>query len=398
MNIINKIYCRIFQFCFKVAIPLLPYYNPEILDKVEDISQVLKTKNITKILLVTDKSIKKLGLTQNLENNLAENGIIVSVFDEVVPNPTIENVEKAKDLYLKNACQALIAFGGGSAMDCAKAVGARIAKPKQTIENMAGILRIFKKIPLLFAIPTTAGTGSETTVATIITNSETKQKYMISDFPLIPKYAVLDATITKSLPPSTTAATGLDVLVHAIEAFIGNSTTKKTRAQALEATKLVYENLFEAYENGQNLEARKNMLKAAYLGGCAFTVSYVGYCHAVSHTLSGFYNTAHGLANAVIIPYVLEKYGKKIHKKLKQLAISANLCDENMPEKEASELFIQSIKDLNSKMNIGEKIPEIKKEDIEKMAKMASKEANPIYPVPVLMDNKELEKFYYDLI
>ncbi|MBQ2983775.1 MAG: iron-containing alcohol dehydrogenase [Candidatus Gastranaerophilales bacterium] len=398
MNIFEKTYCRIFQFCFKVAIPLLPYYNPEILDKVEDIAQILKAKKLSSVLLVTDKSIRNLGLVQNLEDNLAQNEINISIFDEVVPNPTIENVEKAKELYLKNNCQALIAFGGGSVMDCAKAVGARIAKPKQTIPNMAGILRIFKKIPLLFAIPTTAGTGSETTVATVITDSNTKQKYMISDFPLIPKYAVLDASITKSLPPAITATTGMDVLVHAIESFIGNSTTKKTRAQALEATKLVYENLFEAYENGQNLQARKNMLKAAYLAGCAFTVSYVGYCHAVSHTLSGFYNTPHGLANAIIIPYVLEKYGKKIHKKLKQLAISANLCDEKTPEKEAAEQFIQSIKDLNSKMNIGYKIPEIKKDDIEKMAKMAAKEANPIYPVPILMDKNELKEFYYDLI
>ncbi len=398
MNIFYKTYCRIFQFCFKVAIPILPYYTPEILDNVEDIAQILKAKKLSNVLLVTDKSIRNLGLTQNLEKNLAQNEIDISIFDEVVPNPTIENVEKAKELYLKNNCQALIAFGGGSAIDCAKAVGARIAKPKQTIENMSGILRIFKKIPLLFAIPTTAGTGSETTVATVITDNNTKQKYMISDFPLIPKYAVLDATITKSLPPAITATTGMDVLVHAIESFIGNSTTKKTRAQALEATKLVYENLFEAYKNGQNLQARKNMLKAAYLAGCAFTVSYVGYCHAISHTLSGFYNTPHGLANAVIIPYVLEKYGKKIHKKLKQLAISANLCDEKISEKEAAKLFIQSIKDLNSKMNIGVKIPEIQKNDIEKMAKMAAKEANPIYPVPILMNNKELEEFYYKLI
>jgi len=398
MNIIKKLYCRIFQFCFKIAIPLLPYYNPEILDKVEDISNILKNKKLSKVLLVTDKSIKKLGITKALEKDLAQNNISVALFDEVVPNPTIENVEKARELYLENNCEALIAFGGGSVMDCAKAVGARVAKPKQKIKDMVGILRIMKKIPLLFAIPTTAGTGSETTVATVITDSKSKQKYMISDFPLIPKYAVLDPEVTRTLPPKITAMTGMDVLVHAIESYIGNSTTKKTRVQALEATKLVYENILKAYEDGNNMEARKNMLKASYLGGCAFTVSYVGYCHAVSHTLSGMYNTPHGLTNAIIIPYVLESYGKKIHKKLKDLAVSAGLCDVQIQEDEASRIFIQSIKDLNYKMGIGTKIFEIKKEDIEKMAKSADKEANPIYPVPVLMDNKELEKFYYDLI
>lgn len=398
MNIIKKIYCRIFQFCFKVAIPMLPYYNPEILEKIEDIAPILKLKKINSVMLVTDKSIRSFGITQSLENNLKENNINLVVFDEVVSNPTVENVEKARLIYLENSCKALIGFGGGSAIDCAKAVGARIAKPKQQLKNMAGILRIFKKIPLLFAIPTTAGTGTETTVATVITDLKTKHKYMISDFPLIPKYAVLDPVVTKTLPPNVTASTGMDVLVHAIESYIGNSTTKKTRSQALRATKLVFENLLKAYQDGSNLEARKNMLEASYLGGCAFTVSYVGYCHSVSHSLSGMYNTPHGLANAILIPYVLEYYGQAIHKKLKDLALVANLCDKNTDEAEASKIFIKAIKELNFQMGIPDKIKDIKTKDIEKLAYYADKEANPIYPVPVLMDKKELEKFYYDLI
>lgn len=398
MNIIKRVYCRIFQFCFKVAIPILPYRNPKILEKIDDIAQVLLSKNITRVMLVTDKSIRQLGITNSLENNLVGNNITVSVFDDVVSNPTVESVELAREIYLKDNCQALIGFGGGSAIDCAKAVGARIAKPRQSLKNMAGILRILKKIPLLIAIPTTAGTGTETTVATVITDSITKHKYMISDFPLIPRYAVLDPEVTKSLPPAITAATGMDVLVHAVEAFIGNSTTIKTRKEALEATKLVYQNLYEAFSNGNNLEARRNMLRASYLAGCAFTVSYVGYCHAVSHSLSGMYNIPHGLANAVLIPYVLEAYGAKIHKKLKELGIAAGICEKDMLEAEAAKIFIQSIKNLNSSMGIGNKIENINKEDIEKLSGYANSEANPVYPVPVLMDRKELEQFYYDLI
>ena len=161
---------------------------------------------------------------------------------------------------------------------------------------------------------------------------------------------------------------------------------------------MVYQNLLEAYKNGQNTEARKNMLRASYLGGCAFTVSYVGYCHAVSHSLSGMYNTPHGLANAVLIPYVLEAYGKKIYKKLKELAIAAGICDSSMDKEKAAKLFIQSVKDLNSQMGIGTKIEGIKEEDIELLSYYADKEANPVYPVPVLMDKKELQRFYYDLI
>ena len=398
MNIFKRAYCRIFQFCFKVAIHVLPYYNPKILNKVEDIPEILKQEHIKKVLLVTDKSIKKLGITNNLENKLKENNIAVIIFDDVISNPTIDNVEQARQTYLENSCEGLIGFGGGSAIDCAKAVGARIAKPKQKIQNMVGILKILKKIPLLIAVPTTAGTGSETTVATVITDSVTKHKYMISDFPLIPKYAVLDAEVTKTLPPSITATTGMDVLVHAIEAYIGNSTTRKTRKQALIATEYVYQNLLNAYNNGNDIDARKNMLQASYLAGCAFTVSYVGYCHAISHTLSGMYNTPHGLANAVIIPYVLEAYGSKIHKKLKDLAIAAGVSSIDTPKEVAAQDFIQSIRELNTKMGIPNKIPEIKKEDIPKLSHYANEEGNPVYPVPVLMDAKELEQFYYNLI
>ena len=398
MNRFYKIYCRIFQFCFKIAIPLLPYYNPVILDKVEDIASVLKDKKFSKVMLVTDKSIRSFGITEKLEKYLAQNNITVTVYDDVVSNPTVNNVEEARKLYLDSNCEALIGFGGGSAIDCAKAVGARIAKPKQQIKDMVGILRILKRIPLLFAIPTTAGTGTETTVATVITEPKTKHKYMISDFPLIPKYAVLDPEVTKTLPAHITATTGMDVLVHAIESYIGNSTTKKTREQALKATELVYKNLLRAYQNGDDMEARKNMLTASYFGGCAFTVSYVGYCHAVSHTLSGMYNTPHGLANAVIIPYVLESYGSSIYNKLKDLAIAAGLCSNETNEEIAARIFIDSIRVMNKQMNIPNKISALKKEDIVQLSEYADKEANPIYPVPVLMDRKQLERFYYDIL
>lgn len=398
MNIFKKMYCRIFQFCFKVAIPMLPYYNPTILAKIDDIPEVLAKKKIKNLMLVTDKGIRSFGITQHLENILVENNINLTIYDDVVSNPTIANVEMARELYLNNKCEALIGFGGGSAIDCAKAVGARIANPKKSIQDMAGILRVFKKIPLLIAIPTTAGTGTETTVASLITDSKTKHKYMISDFPLIPKYTVLDPETTRTLPKNITANSGVDVLVHAVEAYIGNSTTKRTREQALEATKLVFQNLKRAYDNGDDMNARENMLWASYLAGCAFTVSYVGYCHAVAHSLGGMYNTPHGLANAVLIPYVLEAYGDKIYKQLKDLAISAGLAKENTPEEQAAKSFINSIKILNKSLNIGTKLPELQIKDIKALAENASKEANPIYPVPVLMDENELQQLYYALL
>lgn len=282
-------------------------------------------------------------------------------------------------------------------MDCAKAVGARVAKPHQPLSRMKGILKVHKKLPLLIAIPTTAGTGSETTLAAVITDAQTRHKYAINDFPLIPRYAVLDPKVTVSLPPHITATTGMDALTHAVEAYIGNSTTPGTRKDALMAVELIFENLDQAFEDGTNIEARRNMLKASYFAGCAFTKSYVGYVHAVAHSLGGEYNVPHGLANAVLLPFVLEAYGEKIHKKLHRLAVAAKLADKDTPADEAAELFIDAIKDMKERFGIGNRIPEIREEDIPKLAHYADKEANPLYPVPVLMDEKELEEFYFQL-
>lgn len=216
-------------------------------------------------------------------------------------------------------------------------------------------------------------------------------------FPLIPHYAVLDPELTYSLPQSLTATTGMDALTHAVEAYIGRSTTKETRLLALDATKLVFENIETAYNDGKNRTARENMLHAAYKAGAAFSKSYVGYIHAVAHSLGGQYGTPHGLANAVIMPYVLEAYGEAVYKKLHKLGVAAGICTEEQTDKEAVEIFINAIKKLNHKMGIPNKIEGIKAEDISAMARNAEKEANPLYPVPKLMTAKELEGFYYQI-
>ena len=283
-------------------------------------------------------------------------------------------------------------------MDCAKAVGARAVKPRQSLAKMKGILKVHKRLPLLIAVPTTAGTGSETTLAAVITDAQTRHKYAINDFPLIPRYAVLDPKVTLSLPPFITATTGLDALTHAVEAYIGRSTLSDTRRDAKKAVRLIFENLDTAYRDGQNIEARKNMLKASFYAGCAFTKSYVGYVHAVAHSLGGEYNVPHGLANAVLLPTVLEHYGPAVYRKLHKLAIEAQLADENTPHKEAAEAFIQAIQDMKQRFGIGNTIPEIREEDIPKLSHYADKEANPLYPVPVLMNAQELEVFYRSLM
>lgn len=263
---------------------------------------------------------------------------------------------------------------------------------------MKGILKIHKKLPLLIAVPTTAGTGSETTLAAVITDANTRHKYAINDFPLIPRYAVLDPKVTLSLPPSITASTGMDALTHAVEAFIGRSTTLDTRRDALRAVRLIFQNIDKVYENGSDIRARKDMLKASFYAGCAFTKSYVGYVHAIAHSLGGEYNVPHGYANAVILPLLLEAYGPSIHKKLYRLALEADLVEKDTPAEKAAEIFIQAVKDMKIRFGIGDTIDAIQEEDIPKLAHYADKEANPLYPVPVLMDAEELERFYYMLM
>lgn len=398
MNIFKKLYCRTYQGVFRALLPVLPYRQPKLLDSNEAIVSVLKEKGTLSVLLVTDKGIRGLGLTKSLEECLTKNDIKVTVFDETVANPTTKNVEDAVKVYKENACQGLIAFGGGSAMDCAKGVGVRIVKPKKSLGKMKGVLKVRKKLPLLIAIPTTAGTGSETTLASVITDSETRHKYAINDFPLIPAYASLMPELTLGLPASITATTGMDALTHAVEAYIGRSTTKKTRKYALDAVKMIFENLERAVSDGKNLEARTNMLHASYKAGVAFTMSYVGYVHAVAHSLGGKYNVAHGLANAILLPVVLKKYGRKIFKKLWKMGVYAGLFDKSTPIEVGAKIFIEKIEGMNEKMGIGKSFDCINEEDIKALARTAEHEANPLYPVPVLWTRKQLEEIYREVM
>lgn len=398
MNTLRKIYCRAFQKAFHIAIPFLPYRKPKIAGSVKELPEIIMRHKCTHVLIITDGGIMKLGLTRRLEKALKEAGIPYTIYDKTVANPTTVNVREALELYHKEGCDAIIGFGGGSSMDCAKAVGACAVKPNQSLAQMKGILKVHKKLPLLMAVPTTAGTGSETTLAAVITDADTRYKYAINDFPLIPRYAVLDPKVTLSLPPFITATTGMDALTHAVEAYIGNSTTIDTRRDALKAVKLIFENIDIAYEHGDNIQARRNMLHASFYAGCAFTKSYVGYVHAVAHSLGGQYNVPHGLANAILLPLVLREYGSCIDKKLHRLAIAAGLADKNTPDHEAAELFIQAIEEMKERFGIVNIVKEIQETDIPKLSHYADKEANPLYPVPKLMDASELEKFYYMLM
>lgn len=393
MDPLQRLYCRVFQGCFRIALPILPYRDPKILDHVTDIPAQLSAQGKFCPLIVTDSQINALGLTKPLEEALTRRGMDVVVFDGAKPNPTTGMVERAYELYKERGCDSLIAFGGGSPMDCAKAVGVRVARPRKTLGQMAGILKVWHKLPYLIAVPTTAGTGSETTLAAVIVDDKTRHKYVINDFFLIPPCAVLDPQLIHTLPAHLMAATGIDALTHAVEAYIGRSTNRHTRRDAEEATRLVFANLRQAAAH-ESPEAEAAMLRAAHLAGRAFTRSYVGYIHAVSHSLSGKYDLPHGQTNATLLPMVLEMYGDKVHKKLAKLALCAGIGQEGQSEAELAGAFIAAIRALNDELGIPRTIPNIREEDIPALAKYAAKEGNPLYPVPVLWNARELEEIY----
>lgn len=390
---LKKCWYRIYQSVFKVAMCLLDWSSPELLEgagSILKLPEFIKSKGLSKVLVVTDKGLMGLHLLDPLFEKLEEVGIEYVVYDGVQPNPTIPNIEDCKDMYIKNGCQGIIAFGGGSPMDCAKAAGARIVRPDKTVRAMRGQLKVLKPLPPFFAVPTTAGTGSETTVAAVVSDPETHEKNAINDTCLRPKYAVLDPELTIGLPPHITSTTGMDALTHAVEAYIGRSNTKDTIREAEEATKLIFDNIETAYSDGKNIEARQNMLKGSFLAGRAFTHAYVGYVHAIAHNLGGLYGTPHGLANAVILPYVLDYYGDTAYPKLAKLADIVGI-GKGLDTADKGKVFIEAIRTLNRNMNIPEKFDFIKEEDIPILVKRALKEGNPLYPVPKIMNEADCE-------
>lgn len=389
---LKKIWYRIFQFFLTSAMYLMPWRQPELLTgpgSIKSLPSFIRKKGLTRVLIVTDPVLHRIGLLNSLFTACEESGLAYTLFDGVEPNPSIENIEEARRLYVENKCEGIVAFGGGSSMDCAKAAGARVVKPRQSVSQMGGTLRVLKRLPPVFAVPTTAGTGSETTIAAVVTDRSTHHKYAVQDLVLIPHYAVLDPELTVGLPPHITSTTGMDALTHAVEAYTNILAPKSTDILAEKAVKLIFDNLEKAYADGTDLTARYNMQLAAFYGGAAFTRACVGYVHGVAHTLGGLYGTPHGLANAVILPYVMEAFGPAVYYKLARLAEIVGI--QGKDDEEKAKAFIREIRRMNTDMHIQDKFDFIEDKDIPQMIKWAMKEANPIYPVPVLWHEPEFQ-------
>ena len=398
---VKKALYRAQQRVMKAGAALLPFPVPGLLTgpgSVNQLAENISLRGLTRVLLVTDQVLMQLELPRGLLESLAERGVDVTVYDAVQPNPTIENVEDGVRVYKDNNCQAIIAFGGGSPIDCAKVIGARVGNPYLSVRRMKGLFRVILPVPPFFCVPTTAGTGSETTVVAVITDAATHEKFAINDPKLIPKLSVLDPELMVGLPPHITAATGMDALTHAVEAYIGLNGNAFTDQNAERATRLIFANLQRAYDEGSDLDARYNMALASYCAGAAFTRAYVGYVHAIAHNMGGLYGVPHGLANAIILPYVLRACRVEAEAKLAALAIAAGIGTHGEPEAELAHRFIGSIEAMNKSMGIPTFIAELKSTDIPLIAKRALDEAHPDYPVPRILDLAECQALVTELL
>lgn len=390
MNIFKKLYCRTYQTIFKVMIPFMPYKNPIIKNNLLEIINIVKENKANKPIIITDKIICKTGLLDQLFNKLDEANIQYYLFDNVMPNPTNTSIEELYDEIKSLNIDSIVAVGGGSVIDFAKGFGIKLVKPNKALSKFKGVLKVRKKLPLFIAAPTTAGTGSEVTITTVITDPIKEYKFTINDFNLVPKYAILDAKLLEKLPSDLVATTGMDALTHAVEAYIGRSRTKETKKASLDAVKIIYENLENAVFEG-DLKSKENMLYASYYAGIAFRKSYVGYVHALAHAIGGKYHLAHGYTNAIILPIILKEYDKKIYKKIASLAKYSGMVNNDVSDKDAFNSFVDWILNLNNKFNLPKRIKEINTSDVDSIVNYANAEANPLYPVPVLYDKTELK-------
>jgi alcohol dehydrogenase class IV len=337
-----------------------------------------------KIAIVTDRVITAMRLLDPLTAALTAGGARYVVFDEAVADAPIPVVERGIAFCTKERCDAIVAFGGGSPMDTAKAIALAVANHKRP-RDLVGYFKGLRAPLPLYAVPTTAGTGSEVTVAAVVSEPQTGRKLVIADTRLVPAMAALDPTLMTRLPRPVTAATGMDALTHAIEAFVSRWSTGYTDRMALAAVALIYENLPRAYRNGSDVAAREQMAIAATFAGLAFTRANVGYVHAIAHQLGGKYHTPHGLANAIMLPHVLRFVAPAVTNRLAELAVRARAGKAHERPEALAKKFIDSIVALNRALGIPATLDALREDDIPELAKRACWEADTSYPVPRYM-------------
>ncbi|NGN98819.1 iron-containing alcohol dehydrogenase [Grimontia sp. S25] len=368
----------------KVAARVIPIPRPTLFtgaESAEQLCEAISLMNLGKLLIVTDEALVEVGIVDQIETYLHRHGVDFARFDKVTPDPTYPQAEEGLVVYKRENCKGILAVGGGSPIDCAKVIAARVTNNK-AIKKLAGLLKVWRTPAPLFVIPTTAGTGSEVTVAAVISDPASHQKTPLMDPKLVPLMAALDPNLMTGLPPHITAATGMDALTHAVEAYLSLNATTETDAYATAALKLIHANLIAAYKDGHSLKVRFNMAMASYYAGLAFTKASLGYTHAIAHHLGAKYGTPHGAANALALPHVLEASVPSAKVRIANMAKMVDVGDESWDDQTNASAFVNYVVSLQESMNMPRTLPEIQPEDITQIAKNAIREANWNYPVP----------------
>ncbi len=342
-----------------------------------------------KVLLVTDNFLDSSGLLDGIKATLKKTGVEFALYDGVLPDPAFDQVQAGEAMIRTGRCQAVIAVGGGSVLDAAKMMAMLHTNPGD-LKSFDGIQKCKKPGLPLFAIPTTAGTGSEITLAAVITDPVTHRKAPIVDSKMIPGYIALDAEIMKGMPPGITAATGMDALTHAVESYLSKASSTSTEEHATAAVRLIFKYLLRAFREGGDMEARDGMALAAFYAGAAFGKTSVGYVHGIAHQLGRVCGTPHGNANAMVLPEVLAAYGDCVHQRLAGLAGVAGIGEPGDGQAVLAGKFIQAIVDMRKDMDLPLQPKGLKAGDIPGIVDEAIAEAGSLYPVPRYMSEAEL--------
>lgn len=397
---IKVIFFKIWQFLLKISTPLLFFRTPQLFEGPGSslkLCEHIAQQGVKKLLIVTDGMLVKIGLLKPMQEKLQQLGVAYVVYDGVLPNPTIDQIETGLAMLKKEGCTAILAIGGGSSIDAAKVIAARATNPYKIV-HMSGLMRVLFKLLPLYAVPTTAGTGSEVTIAAVVSDPSTTRKFAIMSPRMVPIAAALDGALMTGLPPPITSATGMDALTHAVEAYISRNQTAMTDRMALQATALIMQNLTTAVKNGGNVEARQNMALASFKAGVAFTTAGVGYVHAIAHNFGAYYHVPHGLANAIILPRVLDFSKPNCAPRLARLAEVSGLKKGNESEAELADAFINKVRAMNADFGIPTQVDKLKAEDIPAITDKALSEAHMFYAVPRYMDTPECEAFIRQML
>ncbi len=373
----------------KVAAYVLPLPKPTLFSgpgSIHELTEAIADLGFKKLLLVTDEGLVKIGMAEQVAESARTRGLDVALYAEVKPDPTYDQVERGLNVYLESGCDAILALGGGSAMDCAKVIAARVTN-KKSIKRLAGLFRVWSTPAPLFVIPTTSGTGSEVTVAAVVSEPDTHHKTPLMDPKLVPLMAALDANILVGLPAKITADTGIDALTHAIEAYISRNATAETKAYSVAAIKLIFQYLPRAVEEGSDIQARQKMAMASYYAGLAFTKASLGYAHAFAHNLGAKYGLPHGMANGLALLPVLRFSFSEIEPQL--TALSEALIDAQSEVMPNAQAFLERLEGLYNEIGIEQTSSLLKTSDTDELVTLILKEAHWNYPVPKFMNEEE---------